>query len=206
VRVLGRQWGRGEDDAIRERASASACRRRVPREGDRARNVLQLFAVVLPERPFAVDEVLALVSLQEKAECTAVDVVRRPAAAARRRHRVGRRNPETAVPRRTDDRPRPAVAPAAVGRRARVPAKRGGTVVLTTHYMDEAQQLCDRIGIVDHGRRIALGTPQELIRTLGAEHFLELEAAGLWEQLGSEALRALPGVQAVERDGETRGC
>ena len=42
--------------------------------------------------------------------------------------------------------------------------KGGGTVVLTTHYMDEAEALCDRIGIVDHGKLIALGTPAELIR------------------------------------------
>ena len=44
----------------------------------------------------------------------------------------------------------------------------GGTVLLTTHYMDEAQVLCDRVGIVDHGKLIALGTPAELIASLGA--------------------------------------
>jgi ABC-2 type transport system ATP-binding protein len=44
----------------------------------------------------------------------------------------------------------------------------GGTILLTTHYMDEAQVLCDRVAIVDHGRVIALGTPQELIAKLAA--------------------------------------
>jgi ABC-2 type transport system ATP-binding protein len=44
----------------------------------------------------------------------------------------------------------------------------GGTILLTTHYMDEAQVLCDRVAIVDHGRVIALGTPGELIATLTA--------------------------------------
>lgn len=44
----------------------------------------------------------------------------------------------------------------------------GGTILLTTHYMDEAQTLCDRVAIVDHGRLIALGTPQELITSLAA--------------------------------------
>ena len=44
----------------------------------------------------------------------------------------------------------------------------GGTILLTTHYMDEAQVLCDRVAIVDHGRVIALGTPQELIAKLTA--------------------------------------
>jgi len=44
----------------------------------------------------------------------------------------------------------------------------GGTIVLTTHYMDEAETLCDRVAIVDQGRLIALGTPKELIGSLGA--------------------------------------
>jgi ABC-2 type transport system ATP-binding protein len=46
--------------------------------------------------------------------------------------------------------------------------ERGGTVLLTTHYMDEAETLCDRVAIVDQGRVIALGTPKELIASLGA--------------------------------------
>ena len=44
----------------------------------------------------------------------------------------------------------------------------GGTILLTTHYMDEAQTLCDRVAIVDHGRLIALDTPQALITALAA--------------------------------------
>jgi ABC-2 type transport system ATP-binding protein len=44
----------------------------------------------------------------------------------------------------------------------------GGTMVLTTHYMDEAETLCDRVAIVDHGRVIALGTPTDLIAALAA--------------------------------------
>jgi ABC-2 type transport system ATP-binding protein len=44
----------------------------------------------------------------------------------------------------------------------------GGTVLLTTHYMDEAQVLCDRVAVIDHGKVIALGTPRELIASLGA--------------------------------------
>jgi ABC-2 type transport system ATP-binding protein len=73
----------------------------------------------------------------------------------------------------------------------------GGTVVLTTHYMDEAQQLCDRVAIVDAGRVIALGTPAELIRSLGAEHFVEADGAfaGL---VAAADLAALPDVVAHE--------
>ena len=49
----------------------------------------------------------------------------------------------------------------------------GRTVLLTTHYMDEAERLCDRVAIVDHGNVIALGTPRELIASLGGEHIIE---------------------------------
>ena len=49
----------------------------------------------------------------------------------------------------------------------------GRTVLLTTHYLEEAERLCDRVAIIDHGRRIALGTPRELIASLGGEHVIE---------------------------------
>jgi ABC-2 type transport system ATP-binding protein len=76
--------------------------------------------------------------------------------------------------------------------------QRGGTIVLTTHYMDEAETLCDRVGIVDHGRLIALGTPRDLIATLGAEHVIEFELAD-GALLETETLKQLPGVQDVRR-------
>jgi ABC-2 type transport system ATP-binding protein len=49
----------------------------------------------------------------------------------------------------------------------------GRTVVITTHYMEEAERLCDRVAIVDHGTVIALGTPRHLIASLGAQHIIE---------------------------------
>ena len=53
----------------------------------------------------------------------------------------------------------------------------GRSILLTTHYMEEAERLCDRVAIVDHGRIIAQGTPRELIASLGAEHVLEFAIA-----------------------------
>jgi ABC-2 type transport system ATP-binding protein len=49
----------------------------------------------------------------------------------------------------------------------------GRTIILTTHYMEEAERLCDRVAIMDHGRVIALGTPQQLIATVGGEDIVE---------------------------------
>ncbi|MHB1327360.1 MAG: ATP-binding cassette domain-containing protein, partial [Gemmatimonadales bacterium] len=79
----------------------------------------------------------------------------------------------------------------------------GRTVIITTHYMDEAEQLCDRVGIVDHGRIIALGTPRELIGLLGTEHVVEFGLADAATMPADAELAALPGVTAV-RDSDGR--
>jgi ABC-2 type transport system ATP-binding protein len=74
---------------------------------------------------------------------------------------------------------------------------RGRTILLTTHYMDEAEMLCDRVAIVDHGTIIALGTPLELIASLGAEHVVEFALTNGAAPLDLEALRALEGVRSA---------
>ena len=76
----------------------------------------------------------------------------------------------------------------------------GGTVLLTTHYMEEAERLCDRVAIMDHGKVIALGTPQELIATLGAEHVVDFALIGAVPEGLIEGLRGMSGVTAA-RDG-----
>ena len=53
----------------------------------------------------------------------------------------------------------------------------GGSVLLTTHYMDEAERLCDRIAVVDHGKTIAEGTPKDLVQSLGGSQIVELTLA-----------------------------
>jgi ABC-2 type transport system ATP-binding protein len=77
----------------------------------------------------------------------------------------------------------------------------GGTIVLTTHFMDEAEKLSDRVAVMDRGEIIAQGTPAELIRSLGGAHVLEFTATG---EVGDDALAALPGVERVRRRGDAR--
>jgi ABC-2 type transport system ATP-binding protein len=81
---------------------------------------------------------------------------------------------------------------------------RGGTVVLTTHYMEEAERLCDRVAIVDHGKVIAEGPPHRLIASLGADHVVDFALGEGWA-VEDAALLALPGVTGVSlADGRTR--
>ncbi len=75
----------------------------------------------------------------------------------------------------------------------------GGTVLLTTHYMEEAERLCDRVAVVDHGQVIALGTPGELISQLGAEHVVEI-ALEVDDPTVDEWLREVGGVRDVRRE------
>jgi ABC-2 type transport system ATP-binding protein len=78
----------------------------------------------------------------------------------------------------------------------------GRTVLITTHYMDEAERLCDRVAVVDHGRVIALGSPAELIAQLGGEHLIEFALQNS-ATLAEEQLRSLPAVVSVRREHET---
>jgi ABC-2 type transport system ATP-binding protein len=77
----------------------------------------------------------------------------------------------------------------------------GGTVVLTTHYMEEAERLCDRVAVMDHGRVIALGTPRELIASLGADHVVEFSVKEGAPSIPPDSLAALPGVESARHDG-----
>ena len=76
--------------------------------------------------------------------------------------------------------------------------KKGGTVLLTTHYMDEAERLCDRLAIVDHGLIIAEGTPSDLIDRLGGHHVVEFVVGGDGHAL--EQWHGLPSVESVRNE------
>jgi ABC-2 type transport system ATP-binding protein len=73
----------------------------------------------------------------------------------------------------------------------------GRTIILTTHYMDEAERLCDRVAIMDHGRIISLGSPQQLIASVGGEHIVEFAINGHEngkDGIDAGLLTAIPGV------------
>ena len=77
----------------------------------------------------------------------------------------------------------------------------GRTIILTTHYMEEAERLCDRVAIMDHGHVIALGTPQQLIATVGGEDIVEFAVSAV--EPGSHAAGARRG-RSGEADGDSR--
>ncbi len=75
----------------------------------------------------------------------------------------------------------------------------GRTVLLTTHYMEEAERLCDRVAIVDHGKIIALGTPADLVAGLNAPHIIEFATE---PAVSEDLLARIPGVgDRRRRDG-----
>ena len=73
----------------------------------------------------------------------------------------------------------------------------GKTIFLTTHYMDEAERLCDRVAILDHGHIIALESPESLVK----QHFQERAVVFEAEVVDEEMLKRLPGVTHLRRDG-----
>ena len=74
----------------------------------------------------------------------------------------------------------------------------GRTVLVTTHYMDEAERLCDRVAVVDHGKVIALGSPRELIASLGGDHVIEFSL--IQGDKPVPDLKTLPTVQSVRQE------
>ena len=81
--------------------------------------------------------------------------------------------------------------------------RQGRTTLLTTHYMEEAERLCDRVAIVDHGQVIALGSPRELIARLGGEHVVEFSfLCGDQPSPPADSWKDLPGVTGCRYEGD----
>ena len=199
VEVLGERW-RGDGLALRGRLGIQLQETKFP-EKLQVVEVLALFRSLYP-RGLDIGEALALVSLEEKAGAH----VRTLSGGQKQRLSLGCAlvgdpellfldEPTTGL----DPQSRRQTWEIVEGLKAR-----GRTVMITTHYMEEASRLCDRVAVIDHGKVIAVGTPRELIASLGAEHVIEF-AVGEGEAAAIEdgVLRALPSVEQVVRDGDS---
>lgn len=159
VEVLGQHWGRGDDRALREKIGVSLQLTFLP---DRltVREILTLFRSFYAEG-ITVDEAIDLVALREK------EAARHAALSGGQRQRLAVACALVGAPRLLFlDEPTTGLDPQSRRMLWDVVSAfkaKGGSVVLTTHYMEEAERLCDRVGVVDHGKMIALGTPQELV-------------------------------------------
>ena len=193
VEVLGMRWGVGDDRALRERLGIQLQETRL-NEKLTVEETLRLFRSFY-RRGRTVPEVLRLVELESKRSSW----VGKLSGGQRQRLAVA-----CALVNQPDllflDEPTTGLDPQsrrqlwALLQRFR---QEGGTIVITTHYMDEAETLCDRVAVVDHGKVIALGTPRELIATLGADHVIQFSVANGQAVPALERLRALTGVREV---------
>jgi ABC-2 type transport system ATP-binding protein len=195
VEVLGERW-RGDGLGLRSRLGVQLQETKFP-EKLTVREVLTLFRSFYPRGPI-IDDTLAKVVLEEKADARVSTLSggqkqRLSLACAL----VG--DPELLFL----DEPTTGLDPQSRRQAWEIVEgfkARARTVLLTTHYMEEAARLCDRVAVVDHGRVIALGTPKELVASLGAEHVVEfaVEENGRVDQ---GALAGLPTVEGLARDG-----
>jgi len=196
VDVLGDRW-RGDGLALRRRLGIQLQETKFP-DKLHVREVLSLFRSFYP-RGLAIAEALTLVGLEEKADAQ----VRSLSGGQKQRLSlacalIGKPEllfldePTTGL----DPQSRRQTWDIVEGLKAR-----GRTVLLTTHYMEEAARLCDRVAILDHGKVIALGTPRELVASLGAEHVVEFTVdEGASNAVTAEVLAALPSVEGVARE------
>jgi ABC-2 type transport system ATP-binding protein len=187
VAVLGRRWG-ADDRELRERLGVSLQESRVPEK-------LTVWETLCLFRSFyrsGRDPSLALadLSLEEKRDAR----VGKLSGGQRQRLAVAcalTGNPEILFL----DEPTTGLDPQSrlqLWERIQAFRASGGTVLLTTHYMEEAERLCDRVAVVDHGRIIALGAPAQLIAGLHAPYVLEFSSEPVVEH---GAIAALPGVR-----------
>ena len=197
VEVLGDRW-RGDGLALRARLGIQLQETKFP-EKLQVAEVLTLFRSFYPGG-LGIREVLALVALEEKATAH----VRTLSGGQKQRLSLGCAlvgDPELLFL----DEPTTGLDPQSRRQTWEIVESlkaRGRTVLLTTHYMEEAARLCDRVAVVDHGKVIALGTPRELIASLGAEHVVEFAVDDQPSlAIDDGVFRMLPSVQDVARNG-----
>jgi len=194
VEVLGRHWGDGDDRALRQKLG-------IQLQETKLNDKLSVLETVTLFRSFydhgpTPDEVIRRVQLVEKSNAWVVKL----SGGQRQRLAVACsmvNDPELLFL----DEPTTGLDPQSRRQLWELieEYKRGGrTVLLTTHYMDEAEKLCDRVAIMDHGQVIALGSPRELIASLGANHVVEFHVDG---ELELSTVENLPGVKQARVEG-----
>ena len=162
----------------------------------------KLYGVPRAKREKLIDELLEAVELTQWRDSAGEEPVGRHAPARRDRARPRARAAHV-LPRRADHRPRSGVARRASGRCcSRIKRERDLTVLITTHYMDEADKLCDRIAIVDHGELKALDSPLKLKASIPGKNMLEVELLGDAGRAGQSALAAAAGRRGGDRRGQ----
>ena len=195
VELLGQQWTKGDNRALRERIGVQLQETQLA-EKVTVIETLRLFRSFY-KRGHGVDEVIQTVGLEEKRNAR----VGKLSGGQKQRLAVACAlvsDPELLFL----DEPTTGLDPQArlslwdIVERFRAG---GGTILLTTHYMEEATRLCDRVAIMDHGKVIALGSPAELIESLGAEQVIEFSVTNT---LADETLTSLPGVNNLHKRGE----
>ena len=194
IEVLGRRWGR-HDRELRERLGVSLQESRLA-EKLTVYETLELFRSFYV-RGRSPEQLMADLSLEEKRDAR----VGKLSGGQRQRLAVAcalAGDPELLFL----DEPTTGLDPQSrlqLWDRIAVYKAAGRTVLLTTHYMEEAERLCDRVAIVDHGRIIALGTPAELVAGLHAPHIVEFSTE---PNVSDEILAAVPGLgERRRRDG-----
>jgi ABC-2 type transport system ATP-binding protein len=190
VELLGMPWGRGYDHQLRAQLGIQLQETQL---GDKqtVEEVVRLFGSFYPAGR-SVDEVIALVDLEPKRKARVHKL------SGGQRQRLALACALVGAPAILFlDEPTTGLDPAArlkVWEVVEAFRQGGGTVVLTTHYMEEAAQVCDRVGVMDHGELIAVGTPAELVASLGAEQIIEIYTV---PRLGPDELAHLPGVERI---------
>jgi ABC-2 type transport system ATP-binding protein len=194
VRVLGRRWGE-DDRLLRSRMGVAFQEALFPNR----LTVAETLALFRSFYPAGRDErsVIREIGLSDKADTW----TSRLSGGQRQRLALGAAlvgDPELLIL----DEPTTGLDPQArllVGDHILSYRDRRRTVIVSTHYMDEAQRLCDRVAIVDHGKVIAQGTPAGLVASLGGALLVEFSLDG--GDIEEEAIRSVGGVRAVRRSG-----
>src|SRR3954467_3633396 len=197
VEVLGRQWAT-DAASIRERIGVTLQETRFP-DKETVRELLTVFRSFY-RSGLAIDDAIASVSLESKAN----SLIEQLSGGQQQRLAVAIAlvgdpellfldEPTTGL----DPQSRRQLWDVILDLRAR-----GRTTVLTTHYMDEAERLCDRVAIVDQGKVIALGSPPDLIARLGGEHIGEFPLDDEAPPIEPSALAGLSTVLGSRAEGD----